>query len=207
MANAMESDTMAQSATTRPTLAGVLWPSGGASALLRNAILAIAGTALLTLSAKIQVPFYPVPMTMQTFVVLVIGMAYGWRLGGATSLLYLAEGAVGLPVFAGTPEKGLGLAYMLGGTGGYLAGFVIAAAVCGWLAERGWDRNVVTTAAAMLIGNLLIYMLGLLWLGTLLGWDKPILEWGLAPFVLGDLTKLVLAAVALPFAWKLLRRT
>jgi len=168
--------------------------------------LAVVGTLLLTIAAKIQVPFYPVPMTMQTFVVLTLGMAYGWRLGGATLILYLAEGAAGLPVFAGTPEKGIGIVYMLGGTGGYLVGFVLAAAVCGWLAERGWDRNVATTALAMLAGNVLIYVPGLLRLGILYGWDKPILEWGLTPFILGDLTKLALAAAVLPFAWKLLRK-
>jgi biotin transport system substrate-specific component len=197
---------MAQGATTYPTLAGTLWPAGEANAILRNVVLAVAGTALLTISAKIQVPFYPVPLTLTTFVVLALGMAYGWRLGTATLVLYLAEGAVGLPVFAGTPEKGIGIAYMLGGTGGYLIGFVLAAAVCGWLAERGWDRGVVRTAAAMLIGNAVIYIPGLLWLGTLFGWDKPILEWGLMPFLLGDLVKLALAAAVLPLAWKWLGR-
>jgi len=197
---------VAQEATLYPTLAGTLWPAGKANALLRGAVLAVAGTALLTVSAKIQIPFYPVPMTLQTFVVLALGMAYGWRLGGATLLLYLAEGAAGLPVFAGTPEKGIGLAYMLGGTGGYLAGFVLAAAVCGWLAERGWDRNLVRTAAAMLIGNAVIYVPGLLWLGGLYGWDKPILEWGLTPFLFGDLAKLALATAVLPLAWRWLGR-
>lgn len=189
---------------SRPTLADSLWQSE--NALLRNLLLAVAGTLALWISAKIQVPFYPVPMTMQTLVVLGLGMAYGWRLGGATLLLYLAEGAMGLPVFAGTSEKGIGLAYMLGGTGGYLLGFVLAAAVCGYLAERGWGRNVLTTALAMLIGNAIIYIPGLLWLGTLFGWDKPILEWGFTPFLLGDLLKLVLAAALLPLAWKLVRR-
>ena len=197
---------MAQEATLYPTLAGTLWPAGKINTLLRGVVLAVAGTALLTVSAKIQIPFYPVPMTLQTFVVLAIGMAYGWRLGGATLILYLAEGAAGLPVFAGTPEKGIGLAYMLGGTGGYLAGFVLAAAVCGWLAERGWDRNAARTAAAMLIGNAIIYVPGLLWLGGLYGWDKPILEWGLTPFLFGDLAKLALATAVLPLAWKWLGR-
>jgi biotin transport system substrate-specific component len=197
---------MAQQATLYPTLASVVWSSERASGMVRNVILAIGGTALLTIAAKIQVPFYPVPMTMQTFVVLALAMAYGWRLGGATLLLYMAEGAVGLPVFAGTPEKGIGLAYMLGGTGGYLIGFVLAAAVCGWLAERGWDRNVAKTALAMLAGNAIIYLPGLLWLGGLYGWDKPILEWGLTPFLLGDLTKLALAAAVLPLAWRWLGR-
>ena len=197
---------MAQATALQPTLVSVLWPSRTANNILRNVILALAGTALLTLSAKIQVPFYPVPMTMQTFMVLALGMAYGWRLGGATLLLYLAEGAMGLPVFAGTPEKGIGVAYMLSGTGGYLIGFVLAAALCGWLAERGWDRRFMTTALALLIGNIAIYVPGLLWLGGLFGWDKPILEWGLTPFLLGDLTKLLLAAVALPIVWRALKR-
>jgi len=195
---------------TSDTLVTRLWTvaptSTPAHRALRSVALAVVGTLLLTIAAKIQVPFYPVPMTMQTFVVLTLGMAYGWRLGGATLILYLAEGAAGLPVFAGTPEKGIGIVYMLGGTGGYLVGFVLAAAVCGWLAERGWDRNVATTALAMLAGNVLIYVPGLLRLGILYGWDKPILEWGLTPFILGDLTKLALAAAVLPFAWKLLRK-
>jgi biotin transport system substrate-specific component len=187
---------------THTTLAQVLWPADNKA--LKAVILALAGSALLWLSAKIQVPFFPVPMTMQTFMVLAIGMAFGWRLGAATVLLYLAEGAAGLPVFAGTPEKGIGLAYIFGPTGGYLLGYVLAAAACGWLAERGWDRRLVTTAGAMLLGNVLIYVPGLLWLGSLLGWDKPILEWGLTPFILGDVTKLVLAALILPLAWRLI---
>ncbi len=197
---------MAQQATLYPTIASAVWPSEKIGAVARNVILALGGTALLAISAKVQVPFYPVPQTMQTFVVLALGMAYGWRLGAATLILYLAEGAAGLPVFAGTPEKGIGIAYMLGPTGGYMVGFVLAAAVCGWLAERGWDRHVAWTALAMLVGNVIIYIPGLLWLGTLFGWDKPIIEWGLTPFVLGDLTKLALAAAVLPLAWKQLGR-
>ncbi len=189
-----------------PTLISTLWPTRREGGFLRLAVLAVAGSLLLTLSAKISVPFYPVPMTMQTFAVLVIGMAYGPVLGASTVLLYLAQGAMGLPVFEGTPEKGLGLAYMMGGTGGYLIGFVAAAAACGFLAGKGWDRNWMTTALAMLVGNAIIYVLGLWWLGTLFGWDKPILEWGLIPFVLGDLAKLALAAAVLPAAWKLTRR-
>ncbi len=189
------------------TLAAVLWPAAlDGSAVRRGTravLLALIGSALLTVSAKIQVPFYPVPMTMQTFVVLTLGMAFGWRLGAATVLLYLAEGAMGLPVFSGTPEKGIGLAYMMGSTGGYLVGFVLASALCGWLAERGWDRSFVTTALAMAWGNLVIYALGLAWLGSLLGWDKPIMAWGLTPFLAGDLAKLVLAAIALPLVWRL----
>ena len=192
------------------TLAEMAWPSSiemtAMTRAMRGTILALVGSLLIWLSAKIQVPFYPVPMTMGTLAVLAIGMAYGWRLGTATVLLYLAEGAAGLPVFAGTPEKGIGFAYMMGGTGGYLVGYILAAASVGWLAQRGWDKNVVTTGSAMLLGNALIYIPGLLWLGTLFGWDKPILEWGLFPFVLGDLTKLVLAAALMPLTWKLLGR-
>ena len=185
------------------TLVSTLWPTGERSSLMRATVLAVAGSALLAISAKIQIPFYPVPMTMTTFMVLLLGMSLGWRLAAATILLYLAEGAAGMPVFAGTPEKGIGLAYMMGGTGGYLIGYLLAAVTCGWLAEHGWGRNVLSTAIAMLVGNVLIYVPGLLWLGALFGWDKPILEWGLTPFILGDLTKLALAAVVLPMAWKL----
>ena len=187
-----------------PTLTTVLWARGARP--LRAVVLAVVGSLLLWASAKVQVPFYPIPMTLQTFAVLAIGMAFGWRLAGATLLLYLTQGAMGLPVFAGTPEKGIGLAYMVGPTGGYLLGFVFAAVACGWLAERGWDRNVLPTALAMLIGNVLIYVPGLLWLGSIVGWDKPVLEWGLTPFLLGDAAKLALAAFLLPAAWKLLGR-
>ena len=198
----MYPQTPSHSTLTYPPLADVIWQN---KSLLRNLLLAVAGSILLYLSAKIKVPFYPVPITMQTFVVLVIGMAYGWRLGAATVLLYLLEGASGLPVFAGTPEKGIGLAYMTGPTGGYLVGFVVAAGVCGWLAERGWDRNWLTTIAAMLLGNLIVYLLGVAWLGNLIGIDKA-LQFGLYPFLWGDLAKIVLAMIALPFAWKLVKK-
>ena len=95
----------------------------------------------------------------------------------------------------------------MGGTGGYLVGFVLAAAACGWLAERGWDHTVMTTALAMFIGNVIIYIPGLLWLGGVFGWDKPILQWGLIPFIVGDLAKLGLAAIVLPLVWRLIKRT
>jgi biotin transport system substrate-specific component len=190
--------------TIRPTLVSQL-PAVGSPAL-RNVLLTLAGSIVLWASAKIQVPFYPVPLTLQTFAVLVIGAAFGWRLGAATVALYLLEGALGLPVFAGTPEKGIGLAYMMGPTGGYLAGYVLAAALTGALAERGWDRRFASTAAAMVLGNLVIYLFGLAWLGQVVGWDQPVLQWGLTPFIPGDLLKIALAAAALPFAWTLLRR-
>lgn len=174
--------------------------------LLRNVALAVAGSIALWISAKVQIPFYPVPLTLQTLVVLIIGMAYGWKLGAATVALYLLQGAMGLPVFAGTPEKGIGLAYMIGPTGGYLVGFLLAAAAVGYLANRGWDRNVFTAGLAMLIGNALIYIPGVFWLGSVLGWDKPILEFGLTPFLLGDLFKLVLAALFMPMIWNIVKR-
>lgn len=194
--------------STQPALLSAVWTTDSrTSAALRNVVLAVVGTLLLTVSAKVQVPFYPVPMTLQTFVVLGLGMAYGWRLGGATMLLYMVEGAMGLPVFAGTPEKGIGLVYMMSGTGGYLVGFVLAAMATGWLAEKGLDRSVMGTAFAMLIGNAVIYIPGVLYLGVLFGWDKPIIEWGFTPFILGDVVKLALAAAVMPMAWKLLGKT
>lgn len=189
------------------TLTLAIWPEDRTNRILRNVILVVAGSVTLTISAKISIPFYPVPMTMQTLVVLLIGMACGWKLGGATILVYLAQGAMGLAVFSGTPAKGIGIAYMMGGTGGYLLGFVIAAAAVGYLASLGWDRNPLQTILAMLIGNIVIYMTGLLWLGVLFGWDKPILDWGLKPFLLGDLVKIAIAAVLLPACWKWIART
>ncbi|MDG1414987.1 MAG: biotin transporter BioY [Alphaproteobacteria bacterium] len=183
------------------TLAKTLLPID--NAVVRNLILAIVGSLALWVSAKLSIPFWPVPLTMQTLVVLVIGMAFGARLGAATVLLYLAEGAVGLPVFSGTPEKGIGLAYMMSTTGGYLVGFVLAAGAVGFLAERGWDRSPVKTALAMVLGNILIYMTGLLWLGTIVGWDKPVLAWGLTPFLAGDAVKIAAAAVLMPLVWRL----
>jgi len=174
--------------------------------LARNLFLALAGSLALVVSAKVQVPFYPVPMTMQTFVVLVVGMTFGWRLGGATVLLYLAQGAAGLPVFAGTPERGIGLAYMMGPTGGFLVGFFLAAVAVGFLAERRWDRHVVTALAAMLIGTVIIFATGLAWLGALIGWDKDVIAVGLTPFVPGEAFKIALAAAVLPAAWRLAGR-
>jgi biotin transport system substrate-specific component len=166
------------------------------AAAMRAIVLAVLGSLLLALSAKVQVPFWPVPMTMQTFVVLVLGAAYGWRLGLATVLLYLAEGAFGLPVFAGTPEKGIGLAYMAGPTGGYLVGFAVAAALTGWLAERGWTRNTALLAALMLLGHATIFLFGLSWLALSIGWGKAIAA-GLTPFWAATALKTALAMAAM----------
>lgn len=194
---------MSAHVSAHPTLVQVLLND---QSLVKNALLAIAGSLALWASAKIQIPFPYVPMTMQTLVVLLIGMSFGWKLGGATILLYLAEGAMGLPVFAGTPEKGLGIAYMIGSSGGYLMGFLVAAVAVGWLAAKGWGKHIWSTAAAMVIGNVIIYAFGIFWLGSVVGWDKPVLQWGLTPFLLGDLVKIIIAMIALPAVWRLVGR-
>jgi len=195
---------------TRTTLIAAVWPAHDARAqrvsiILRGVFLAVIGSLLLTLSAKVNVPFYPVPLSMQTFAVLVIGAAYGWRLGAATVLLYLAQGAMGLPVFAGTPEKGIGLAYMLGPTGGYLVGFVVAAALIGWLTERGWDRSFLWLTAAMAIGHVIILAYGMAWLASLIGFDKA-WAFGVAPFYLATVLKTLLGAAFIKGAWSLAAR-
>jgi biotin transport system substrate-specific component len=186
------------------TLAARLWPESR-NRILPAAAIALVGSLLLTLSAKLQVPFWPVPMTMQTYVVLCLGAALGWRLGTATVLLYLAEGAVGLPVFAGTPEKGLGLAYMMGPTGGYLVGFIAGAALTGSLAERGWDRSIPRMLVAMTIGHVVILALGWAWLAQLIGPEKAWIA-GVVPFYAATVFKTILAALTLPAAWMVLRR-
>jgi len=191
--------------TLQPTLASALWPSSTKTGALRAAVLMVLGTVALWLSAKIQVPLYPVPITMQTLVVLVIGVAYGRKLGGATVLLYLAEGAVGLPVFAGTWSEGGGFHHLYGPTAGYLVGFAVAAAICGRLAERGWDRSLVKAGAAMVIGNLVIYALGLTWLAIQIGMADA-LKYGLLPFLVGDALKILLGACLLPATWRLIGR-
>ena len=167
-----------------------------------NQLMAVlVGIALLTASAHIKIPFYPVPLTMQTLIVLGIGMTYGVRLGGATLLGYLSAGLIGLPVFAG----GAGMAYMMGPTGGYLAGFFAAAVVLGALAERGWTRSWATAAAAMLMGNVIIYLIGVGWLSSLIGWEKAV-QFGLLPFLYGDALKLIIAALGVPYFWSKLKQ-
>lgn len=198
--------TQTVSARAADTFAGRIWPALD-NRLLRNVALVIVGSLLLTLSAKIKVPFWPVEMTMQTCVIMLIGVAYGWRLAVATVIAYLAQGALGLPVFTGSPEKGVGLAYMMGPTGGFLVGFVVAAAIVGWFAERGFDRSFLKIGAVMLAADAVLFAFGLLWMGALFGWDKPILEWGLYPFIVGDLFKVALAAAIVTLGWKALERT
>jgi biotin transport system substrate-specific component len=192
---------MTAAAHASPTLLGRL-PVGGSTAL-RNVAFALAGSLMIWISARIEIPFYPVPLTLQTLAVLAFGMTAGWRLAAATFALYLVEGLAGLPVFAGAPERGVGLAYVVGPTGGYLLGMLLATTVVGWLAERGWARNALSTAAAMLIGEVVLYVPGLLWLGTVIGWDKPVLSIGFTGFIVGDLIKLALAMAVMPALWKL----
>jgi biotin transport system substrate-specific component len=183
------------------TLIDTIFAGKGSRSLARDAMIALVATGILAISAKIQVPFYPVPMTMQSLVVLVIGAAFGWKLGAATLALYLFEGAMGLPVFA----KGGGLAYMMGPTGGYLLGFVAAAAVTGYLAERGWTKSVLGTLAAMTIGHAVIFLFGFGWLASLIGASKAYLG-GVAPFYAATLFKTLLGAALLPAAWWMVER-
>ncbi len=168
-------------------------------------LLAVGGTLLLTLSAKTKVVFGPVDMSLQTLAIFGIAATFGMRLGVATLLLYMAEGAMGLPVFQGTPEKGLGLIYMMGGTGGYLAGFVVAAAIVGWAADRGWDRHVGKMFAAVLMAEVVIMAMGFAWLATLIGVEKS-WQFGVAPFILPDLIKVALASALVPALWTILRK-
>lgn len=192
--------------TYSPTIiANFIWPARN-NILLRTIIFAICGSLLLTLSAKIKIPLEPVAVTMQVFVVLALSLAFGARLATASVLLYLAQGAAGLPVFTGTPEKGIGLAYMMQGSAGYLLGFLAAAAIVGWLSERGCSRSVFASAIAAMIGLSAIYIPGIVWLGMLLGWDKPILAMGFWPFIGADLIKAALAALLIPTFWHILNR-
>lgn len=176
----------------------------GVAGILRATLLVAIGTALLTLSAKINLPLPYVPMTMQTLVVLMIGAAYGARLGMATLVAYLAEGALGLPVFAGPIG---GLAPLMGPTAGYLFGFVVAAFIVGWLSERGWDRSVVRLFVAMGIGHVAILAMGFAWLayGLHLGAEKAWLV-GVTPFIAGSLIKNALGAVLVPAVRRLAGR-
>ena len=187
----------------RPVLSEVFGPSKGAALRAKQIALFVAGIAALAIAAKIRIPMWPVPLTMGTFAVLTIGAAYGPRLGLATILGYLLIGAFGFDVFAGSSAETNGVAYMMGGTGGYLVGYALAAVALGLFARAGWDRSMPRMAGAMLAGNAIIYIPGLLWLGVLYGWNKPIVDWGLTPFLLGDALKLALAALLVPAVWKL----
>ena len=164
------------------------------SKIIKFAFLALVGSIILAISSKIKIPFYPVPMTMQTLVVLMIGIGFGWKLGLATISLYLFEGIIGLPVFSGTPEKGIGLVYFTGPTMGYLLGFLIAVYISG---KFTYDNNLLKNFLKLLLAISFIYILGLAWLGSLIGWDKPIFQLGAQPFLLAELFKILIATFAI----------
>ena len=164
------------------------------SKLLRYVFLALIGSIILAVSSKIKIPFYPVPMTMQTLVVLMIGIVFGWKLGLATVSLYLFEGIIGLPVFSGTPEKGLGLVYFTGPTMGYLLGFLVAVYISG---KFNYDSNIIKNFLKLLLATSFIYILGMTWLGNLIGWDKPIFQLGAQPFLLAELLKILIVTFAI----------
>ncbi len=181
---------------------------------LQEMALVLAGTLVLYVSAKIFVPFFPVPMTLQTLAVMAIAAAYGQRLGTLTVLTYLAEGAVGIPVFTYTPPAVASLGYFLGPTGGFLIGFIALALIVGYAADRGWDRSPFRLFGAMLAADVVVFAIGFAWFawfaqlssgaigaGAAIAWSK-----GIAPFILGDLLKIALAAAAIPASWSILGR-
>ena len=161
--------------------------------IIRFLFIALIGSIILAVSSKIKIPFYPVPMTMQTLVILIIGIGFGWRLGVATISLYLFEGIIGLPVFSGTPEKGIGLVYFTGPTMGYLFGFLVAAYFSG---KFVYDNNIIKNFLKLFFAISFIYILGMVWLGGLLGFDKPIFKLGAQPFLLAELFKILIATFA-----------
>ena len=167
--------------------------------ILRNFLIVIIGSLLLTISAKIKIPFYPVPMTMQTFVVLMLGISLGPKLGVAAVVLYLLEGIVGIPVFSNSPEKGVGLIYFTGPTMGYLIGFIFACFLCG---HFKMNTNLVLVFIRLIISVSVIYLLGILWLGSLIGWDKPIFSLGVKPFILAEFFKILLLTLITKFLVK-----
>ena len=157
--------------------------------VLKYFLLVFAGSILLTISAKIKIPFYPVPMTMQTFVVLFLGISFGYKIGLATVGLYLLEGIIGLPVFSNSPEKGIGLVYFMGPTMGYLVGFLVATFLAGYL---NFKTNIISIFFKLILSVSVIYILGILWLGNLIGWDKPVIQLGASPFLLAELFKILI---------------
>ncbi|MBO6725816.1 MAG: biotin transporter BioY [Rhizobiaceae bacterium] len=195
---------MASAITARP-LISVALPNDRTARLITQIVLAFGGTLLLTLSAKTKVVLGPVDMSLQTLAIFLIAATFGMRLGVATLLLYLAEGAMGWPVFQGTPEKGVGIAYMMGTTGGYLAGFVVAAAIVGWAADRGWDRSVFKFLGALLVAEFAIMLLGFAWLATIIGAEKS-WQFGVLPFIVPDLIKVGIAAALMPAIWSFWRK-
>ena len=165
------------------------------TSIIKNLFIATCGTIILAVSAKVKIPFYPVPLTMQTFVVLLLGISLGWKLGLFTVSLYLIQGIAGLPVFAGTPEKGVGIIYFTGPTMGYLIGFLAAVFLTGFL---NFNENFIKNFIKLIFSVSFIYIFGLLWLGSLIGWDKPIFELGAQPFLLAELFKILILSALIP---------
>ena len=163
-----------------------------ANKLIKYFLITILSSILLTISAKIKIPFYPVPMTMQTFVVLLIGISFGYKIGVASIILYLIEGIMGLPVFSNSPEKGIGIVYFIGPTMGYLIGFIFACFMAGYFK---YNSNYFLNFFKIFLSTLIIYLIGVAWLGTLIGWDKPILQLGVYPFLLAELFKMLLLTI------------
>ena len=170
------------------------------SKILKIILIALLGTLLLTISAKVKIPFYPVPMTMQTFMVLFIGIAFGYKIGLLTVALYLFEGIIGLPVFANSPEKGIGIIYFTGPTMGYLIGFLVAVFIAGYFR---YEKNLIYNFMKLLFAVSFIYLFGLLWLGYLIGWEKPIFQLGAQPFLLAELFKILILVFLLPYIKKI----
>jgi biotin transport system substrate-specific component len=200
---------------SRNVLTDALWPAEGAQLWVKRVVLVVVGVALLALAAKVKVPVWPSPVAISlgTFAVLTIAAAYGPRLGLVTMGAWMLVGALGFDVFQSSSAEKYGLAYMMGATGGYLVGYLLASVALGFAARRGWDRTVGGMALALLAGNVLIYIPGLLWLNHLVAgglfdpaygtaWNQTI-AWGLTPFLIGDALKLALAALVVPAAWKL----
>ncbi|MDB4846165.1 biotin transporter BioY [Candidatus Pelagibacter sp.] len=160
--------------------------------VLKTILLIFIGTILLTISAKIKIPFYPVPMTMQTFVVLFLGISFGYKIGLATVSLYLFEGIIGFPVFSNSPEKGIGLIYFTGPTMGYLIGFLGATFIAGYIS---YEKNFIVIFTKLIVSVSIIYILGISWLGILIGWDKPLFEIGVYPFLLAELFKISILTI------------
>jgi biotin transport system substrate-specific component len=160
--------------------------------ILKTILLIFIGTILLTISAKIKIPFYPVPMTMQTFVVLFLGISFGYKIGLATVGLYLLEGIIGFPVFSNSPEKGIGLIYFTGPTMGYLIGFLAATFISGYMSYK---TSFIVVFAKLIVSVSIIYVLGIAWLGILIGWDKPLFEIGVFPFLLAEFFKISILAI------------
>ena len=157
--------------------------------IIKSLFAIILGSIALTISAKIKIPFYPVPMTMQTFVVLFLGLSLGYKIGLASVSLYLLEGIMGLPVFSNSPEKGVGLIYFTGPTMGYLIGFLTATFLASKINNKD---NFLFILSKLILATSTIYILGLFWLGTLIGWDKPIFELGAKPFLLAEIFKIII---------------